>query len=88
MLTDERQARTNRTFGPLPRHSDATLLAYCTDARPARSIAEALGMSAANVHLRLVKLESEGRVTRSKVISEPGEKGRRRACWGWTRAAE
>lgn len=86
MLTDTRSARTHRTFGPLPKHPDSTLLAYCTDARPARSIADALGMSAANVHLRLVKLEREGRVRRSKVISEPGEKGRRRTCWGWTRA--
>ena len=85
MLTDERQARTHRTFGPLPRHNDDALMAYCTDARPAKSIADALGMSAANVHLRLVKLEAEGRVKRSTVIGEPGEKGRRRRCWGWTR---
>ena len=85
MLTDERQARTHRTFGPLPRHNDTALLAYCTDARPAKSIADALGMTAACVHVRLVRLEAEGRVKRSEVVSAPGEKGRRRRCWGWTR---
>ena len=85
MLTGERQARTHRTFGPLPRHNDDALLACCTDASPAKSIADALGMTAACVHVRLVKLEAEGRVKRSKVVGEPGEKGRRRTCWGWTR---
>lgn len=78
MLT--KRTNTNRKSGYAPKHSDAALLAYCTDARVCSSIAEALEMSPDCVRNRLMKLQLEGKVLRSETVDSTG-----RTCWGWTR---